>query len=251
MIEKVVVMNLEKRVDKLYFVVGALRAAGFPVKTHKLRFSWKEFFVRSVSHDADLYASAEEVCNAAVEDGFEWFSNYRQDSDKEWKYVCAWTWTWASTLRQISELDKTVMLFIDDVTPAYMWTYHRYCRLAGECARDPDFEALQLRTQADRRPQNIPPVKYFTSLIGKGFMGRIDHGLILNRAGAELLLEVQSTPPITYPSGDMMKIAEWGQRDQKFFNGLYHTLEDVVEVNGIGESSLDPDHVPLERRVSV
>ena len=38
MIERIVVMNLEKRIDKLYFVMGALRVAGFPVNTCRTRF---------------------------------------------------------------------------------------------------------------------------------------------------------------------------------------------------------------------
>ena len=241
-------MNLERRIDKLYFVLGALRVAGFPVKTCNSLFSWDKFFVRSLSHDGDLYDSAKDVCNAAVADGFEWFADYRQDTDKERKYACAWAWTWASTMRKIAELDKTVMLLIDDITPAYMWTYRRYCRLAKECARDPNFKALQLRTQADRLSQHLPVPEYFTSLIGKGFMGKVDHGLILNKAGAELLLEVQATPPIVHLGGDTMKITEWNLKDPQFSCGLYHTLDHVVEVSNIGESNLVPDHLPQERK---
>ena len=240
MIKKVVVMNLEKRIDKLYFVMGALLVAGFPVKPRKARFSWDEFFVRSISHDGDLYDSVDDVCKAAVADGFEWFSDYCRVPGKEQKYVVAWAWTWGSTLRKIAELDQTVMLLIDDITPVYMWTYMRYCRLAKECAKDPEFKVLQLRTQAGRIPQSLPPVEYFTSLVGKGFMGRCDQGLVLNKAGAELLLEAQATPPIVHPGEDTMKITEWGRKDQRFYDGFYHTLDDVVEVSSIGESNLHP-----------
>ena len=242
-------MNLERRIDKLYFVLGALRVAGFPVKTCNSLFSWDKFFVRSLSHDGDLYDSAKDVCNAAVADGFEWFADYRQDTDKERKYACAWAWTWASTMRKIAELDKTVMLLIDDVTPAFMWTYERYRRLAQECATDPDFKVLQLRTQADRLPRRLPVTEYFTSLIGKGFAGGVDHGLILNKTGAELLLEVQATPPIMHPSGDMTKITKWGLKDKKFFNGFYHTLDHIVNVNSIGRSNLNPPDIPNRQRV--
>ena len=249
MIEKVVVMNLERRIDKLYFVLGALKVAGFPVKTHSSQFSWDDFFVRSLSHDGDLYANVNDVCTAAIDDGFDWFSSHREKAERYSKYVCAWAWTWGTTLRKIAELDKTVMLLIDDITPACMWTYHRYCRLAGECAQDPNFKVLQLRTQADRLPKRLPSVKYFTSLIGKGLMGQINHGLILNKAGAELLLEVQATPPIAYPSIDTMKITKWGQKDQKFFDGFYHTLDHVVEVNYMGKSNLNPPGIPKHQRV--
>ena len=244
MIEKVVVMNLEKRVDKLYFVMGALQVAGFPVKTHKTGVSWDDFFVRSLSHDGDLYANVDDICTAAIADGFNWFSSYREKAERYSKYVVAWAWTWGSTLRKIAELDKTVMLLIDDITPTYMWAYHRYCLLAGECAQDPNFKVLQLRTQADRLPKRLPSVKYLTSLIGRGFMERINHGLILNKAGAEILLEVQAIPPIMYPNADTMKVAKWGQKDQKFFDGLYHTLNHVVEVNYIGKSNLLPPDIP-------
>ena len=244
MIQKVVVMNLEKRIDKLYFVMGALKSVGFPVKPHKTRFSWDEFFVRSLSHDGDLYAGVDDVCQAAVADGFEWFSDYRRVPDKEQKYVYAWAWTWGSTLRKIAELDQTVMLLIDDAIPAYMWTYKRYRRLAQECARRPDFKALQLRTQVDHLRGSLPPIEYFTSLVGKGFMGRIDQGLILNGVGAASLLEVQAAPPIVHPGEDAMKITKWGRKDRKFFDGFYHTLEDVVEVSNIGESNLHPPGIP-------
>ena len=243
MIEKVVMMNLEKGIDKFYFVMGALHVAGFPVKTHKTGVSWDEFFVRSVPHDVDLYANVNDVCTAAIDDGFDWFSSFSETPEKYTKYPIAWAWMWGTTLRKIAELNQTVMLLIDDVTPAYMWTYDLYRRLAKESAKRRDFKALQLRAQADRGSQCLPAVKYLGKLIGRGFIGQVNHGFILNKAGAELLLEVQATPPIVDPGGDMMKIAEWGQTDQKFFNGLYHTLDHVVEVNYIGESNLNPPDI--------
>ena len=244
MIEKVVMMNLEKGIDKFYFVMGALHVAGFPVKTHKTGVSWDEFFVRSVPHDVDLYANVNDVCTAAIDDGFDWFSSFSETPEKYTKYVVAWAWTWGATLRKIAELDQRVMLLIDDTVPAYMWTYNLYCRLIKESGKDPGFKALQLRTQADQDPQSLPPVKYLGKLIGEGFTEEADRGFILNKAGAELLLEVQAIPPIVDPGGDVMKIAKWGQTDQKFFNGLYHTLDDVVEVSNIGESNLHPPGIP-------
>ena len=251
-VDKVVVMNLEKRVDKLFFVAGALKVAGFPIDLHSI--TWADFFVRSISYDADLYANAEAVCSAAAADGFEWLLDFYSafDPEKELKYLCAWAWTWASTLRKITELDETVMLLIDDTTPAFMWTYERYNRLASECAEYPDFKALQLRTQADRLPYKLPAPSLFSSLIGKGFMGMIDQGLILNRVGAELLLEAQSKQSFGSPGWDMMKITQWGQEDKKFFNGFYHTLDHVVDVNyDVGDSNLVPNHLPEEKKMYV
>ena len=244
MIEKVITMNLERRIDKLFFIVGALRVSGFPI--HLGSFTWDDFLVRSVSHDGDLYTSAEAVCNAAVDDGFEWFSNFPSafEGEEDSKYICAWTWTWASTLRKSAQLDRTVMLLIDDTTPAFMWTYERYNGLAIQCASDSDFKVLQLGTHADRMSDKLPVPELFTSIIGRGFMGEVNQGIILNKGGAELLLEAQATPPFVFPCRDMLKIMQWGQEDKKFFNGLYHTLDPVIDTNVIGESDLFPSYVP-------
>ena len=242
MIEKVVVMNLEKRIDKLYFVLGALKAAGFPINHSS--FTWNDFFVRSVSHDGSQYAGTLEVCRSAVADGFDYFSSFSENLEQYSKYIVAWAWTWGSTLRKIAELDKTVMLLIDDVTPVYMWTHERYCLLAGECAEDSSFKVLQLRIRSKRQPRYLLFSECFTSLIGKGFMGRMNYGLILNKAGAELLLDAQATSPVVYPNADMHKITEWGRKDRRFYDGLYHTLDPVVEVNDIGESDLQPPDIP-------
>ena len=248
MINKVVVTNLKRRVDRFFFVMGGLKVAGFPTD-YSYDYSWDDFLVRAETRDGELYADAESVCKDAVTDGFKHFSEYLSgfDSTKERKYLCAWAWSWARTLRQIAERDETVMLLIDDVTPAFLWTYERYRRLTEECFYTPGFKAIQLATQMDRLPNKMPPLRILSSMVGEGFMGSIDQGLILNRSGAELLLEVQAMEPFEAPAGDMMKITEWGLADQQYFDGLYHTLDFVIEINHIGDSDLHPPHVSDER----
>ena len=251
MINKVVVMNLERRIDKFFFVAGGLRVSGFPIE-HSYNFDWDDFLVRSISCDGESYVDAESVCKDAVDNGFKYFPEHLSafDPTKERKYLCAWAWTWARTLREIAERDETVMLLIDDTTPAFLWTYERYCRLADEPMPTP-VKAIQLATQIDRLPCKMPPVNYFNSILGTGFMGSIDHGLILNRSGAELLLEVQAMEPFMGPANDLRKITEWGLADKRYFDGLYHTLDFVIQLNHLGESDLHPPHILDERMLWV
>ena len=227
-IDNVLIMNLQRREDKWLYQLGTLRALDFPMFGDNS--PWGDTIIRHIAHDGLDYPTTEAVYRAAVADGFPHFDNFRMKT----RGIVAWLWTWASALRRVAEMDKTVMLLIDDFMPQFGWSWSRFQALIRECKGESEnhgeFRAIQMRHNLwgqDRRPEYKP----HTSMLAKGFHGCSDQSTILTSKGAQLLLDIQATPPFGFPDGDFRKIAQMGVDDSKYYSGLWHTLDMVFAPN--------------------
>ena len=224
MIDHVMLMNLKRREDKWFFALGALRAFGFPFFGDNA--PWGDTIIRFISHDAEDYENTEDVMAAAVADGFPYFERFEHRSDQA-KRILSWMWTFNSALRKIAEMDKIVMLLIDDMLPRETWTWGRLNSLMNECK---NLKGLQLRRNC-RGDLYVPPVPPFTSLLQQGFAGANDNGVVLSGNGAEIMLEVGAEH---FGNGDTPQIfeevARRGLTDRKYFEGFYSVLEAVIDM---------------------
>lgn len=226
MIEKVILMNLKRREDKWLFAAGTLRGLDFPIHGGTNQFG--DVVERFIAHDGLDYKDADAVRDAAIADGFSWF-----DQPIPWAGATApevaWCWTWASALRSIIDRNIVALLLIDDFMPAPpLWTFHRLNGLVELV--NAGFRAMQL--DAKGAPDSrMPPVEYYDSIIGKGFLVGNDRATILTPEGAKLLLEVNSEPSYGLPQDDFAAIAKRGLTDAKYQDGLYHVSIDIIQVN--------------------
>ena len=223
MIDHVLVMNLKRREDKWYFLLGALRAMNFPFSGGNT--PWGDIIIRYLSHDGKDYPDAAAVHRAAVADGFSYFDNFHNRTPA----VTAWWWTWASALRTIAEMDKTVLLLIDDFIPQFGWSWNRLRQLVEECRQlkgtgHGDFRGLQLRANIAGSLRTID--EPYTSLLAKGFLGN-DNAIVLNRAGALLLLEDHAEPPYWAPDRKLEDLARRGAKDDTYYKGLWHAIDPI------------------------
>ena len=216
-LDGVMIINLDRCIDRYFFVLGSLRSLEFniyPDDGQVIRFS---------AHDGEDYPDTESVQNAAVADGFKEF----RELSGYTKGQTAWYWSWRSALRHIIEIDKTVLLLIDDYVLKPCWLYSRVYNLVSECENDPHgFRLLQLvrSTFSDARERHEP----YTSNLGKGLSGSNDNGTILNPAGAKLLLDLAAEDPLGPPDVDFGKLAR-RLEDPSYAYGIWHTLDDIVE----------------------
>ena len=227
MIDHIMIMNLEKREDKWWFALGWLAHRGVPFSG--LNALWGDTIIRFISHDGEHYGDTESVIDAAVADGFDFFPLF--SSIEKYRDV-AWCWTWCSALRKIVEMNKTVMLLIDDSLP--LWDWRRLCSLVVPCHEGESehgaFRALQLNTELPLNKIIPTPPEPYSSVLAKGFRGKGDYGFILNASGAQMLLNKKTTDPpgSVIPCGDITEIARDGIENKEYYSGLWHTLENIV-----------------------
>ena len=214
----VMVINLDRRIDRYNFVLGSLSSLKFNIYPDA-----KEV-IRFPAHDGQDYPDTETVQKAAIADGFEEFGRGLEG----WSVgQTAWYWSWRCALKHIIEIDKTVLLLIDDYVLKPDWSFSRIYNLVSECENDPHgFRLLQLvhSTFSDARYGHKP----HTSMLAKGLSGSNDNGTILNPAGAQLLLDLGAEDPVGPPDADFGKLAR-KLHDSKYYAGIWYTLEDIVE----------------------
>ena len=225
-LDHVMIMNLKRREDKYLFAMGGLGVLGF----------WGDMVIRFIAHDGQDYPDIESVNKAAVADGFDHFTGITPYN----KAHAAWIWTFQSALRYIIEIDKTVLLLIDDYFPKSGWTFLRLKALVGEANwrghNHGKFRILQLiKSQTGDEIVNSTP---HTSMLAKRLSGISDCATVLNAAGAELLLRQYKETLGLIPADVFNRIAR--RRDEpEYFYGLWHTLDDIcVHYNLTDKSDL-------------
>ncbi len=208
-LDKVLIMNLDRRADKYWFAMGVLSLLGYLPK-HIDRFS---------AHDGQDYADAKAVHDAAVADGFPKFSEYESDNKRR----TAWFWTWCSALRQITESDETVLLLIDDILPAPFWTYGRMNSLVRRCyGLDEQFRMLQLM-HTRMAHEVYDPHHFFNEVLARGLAGSGDQANVFNPDGAAHLLDICTKSP--GPAGPHGSLEILFQSEDQ--SGLWHTVDEI------------------------
>ena len=211
---RVMILNLERREDRYWCVIGALSTLEFNVYDDVQRF---------LTHDGIAYKDTKAVHEAAIADGFEEFSEWRANYRAE----AAWFWSYRCALRQIAEMDESVLLLTDDYAPKNNWTADRLWWLVHECFQaDPDhgFRILQLNYSASvaHRVDHTPA----TSNLAIGLAGYSDYALILNAEGAQLVLDTMRTHPGASPE-ETYHILRCEQANPEIYLGLWHTIDPI------------------------
>ena len=217
------IINLERRVDRYYFALGSLKAQRFNVFPDDGR------VIRFLAHDALDYETIEQIKKAAVADGFEEFSDFDIPS----RSYAAWFWTWRSALRHIIEIDKTMLLLIDDYVLIPGWTFWRLYNLTSEAYGVPDYGLRLIQCSHCYNSKAVTNSQPFSSNLAKGLSGEIDVATILNPAGAKLMLEMASQQPLTTPAGDFGKLAQ-KLKHPNYAQGVWYTLDDICVHSGVG-----------------
>ena len=227
MIDKVFILNLERRADKWWFMLGALRALNFPFDGTCQ--PWGDTIVRFTACDGADCPDCDSVTAAILNDGFPGFV----PPEGENKFYLAWIWTWLKALSEIASMspDQVVLLLIDDFILELGWDWNRLLKLIYECrfyeSEHGKFRILQLYSWKDGSIVR-PACEIGTSMLRRGLGGYADFGTILTPAGAQLLLDEHFSKSYFYPDGIFGSIAKSGLTDGSRFEGLWHTIDSVV-----------------------
>ena len=220
----VMFMNLKRRQDKYWFMMGGLRALGFHHPAYDI--------IRFNSHDYQDHADVKSLCQAAVDDGFPHFEN---PPDDLYRKFLAWPWTYQAALREIAGMDKVVLLLVDDMLPNVYWNADRLDALVTECSHHSHpFRILQLSRSFD--VTESVSHKPHTSMLAKDLAGYTDEGVILSSEGAKLVLDEYSRNPFVHPNTVYRNM---GIRQGEDNSGLWHTLDSILDMHGDFADSSD------------
>ena len=228
-LDYVMLLNLARREDRYWFALGSLKTLKFP----------DNVIQRFITYDGLDYPDKESVWEAAIADGFEYLSDFVPMT----RATAAWVWSWRSALRLITEMDKTVLLLIDDYTLKHGWTYDRVRGLIDACVRkEPDhgpFRLLQL-AHTHRTDEVIKDLhEPYTTMLARGLAGTANYATILNAEGAKLLLKIGQMEPLDYPAADFGKLTSRSD-ESDYYYGTWHTLDEICDNNYDLGNDMDP-----------
>ena len=232
MIDHIIIINLKRREDKWYFMLGTLASAQFDI--HR-----KDFIKRYIAHDGKDYRDEIQVRDAAVADGFEYFARYDGSDRKVLAGQMALNWTWASGLRTIVEMPKDSMaLFLqDDRYPSPKYSADRVEGLARQAVRDRehgDFLGLQLNLGMGSGEYGP------SSSLNRGWIGSGHGAFLLSPNGAAVLLNRFSAYQEGFvPLGTLVSdIGKRGRYDEKSYKGFWHVGENAFYSYGFFDSDI-------------
>ena len=225
-IDYVMLMNLKRRDDKWHFAQGHLDALDYPL----------DKVIRFESYDGMAFDSVADIVEAAVADGFSYFRKYSEDREIDdrapvRKAQLCWFWTYVSALRKIVEMNKHVLLFIDDCLPRRSWDYKRLSKLTDECEdvckkEGATFKVLQLTDECSASV-HLPDIAYYSSMLRKGLYGLNEGGYVFSRSGARLFLKLYEDifPKEIIFIGE--HISKRGLTNKKFEDGFWTAIDPV------------------------
>ena len=204
-LDHVMILNMEHDIERYWASLGALDTLGFDVTSNQI--------IRHNNHNGLHYKDTKSVHREAIEDGFPEFESFRSRGRRN----AAWIWSYRRAMRKIVEMDKTVLVLIDDVVPAHHWTFDQFNMLLAEVEGRP-LKIIQLPDPLER--PDIPQSPKVTNMLYKGLWDISDLAVILNAAGASLVLRLYTEYPECHPNYIYGRLARSGEN----IDGLYHTF---------------------------
>ena len=234
-LDHVMILNMEHDIERYWASLGALDTLGFDMRSGMI--------IRHINHNGLDYKDTKSVHEAAIADGFEEFESFRSKNRSN----AAWTWSYRCALRKIVEIDRTVLVLIDDIIPDRNWTRSRFDILVREIG-ERRFRIIQLVESYDPI-QMLPIAPVITSMLKEGLHGYNDFAVILNAEGATLVLSLYKEYPEHHPNVIYSVIRKLGDVDPEMRLGMYHTPETICRTlcKGRFPSQLDATkHEPWE-----
>ena len=210
-LDYVMILNMEHNIERYWASMGALDTLGFDL--------YGGVAIRHINHNGLHYKDTKSVHEAAIADGFGEFESFRSRNRQN----AAWVWSYRCALRKIVEIDKTVLVLIDDVVPS--WTWKRLDALVREIEGKGGFRIIQLAAGCDPILE-LSERRAITSVLREGLHGYSDYAVILNAEGALFALSIYKEDLLDHhPCILYYRIRLLGEEDTEARRGMYHTSE--------------------------
>ena len=233
MIEKLMIPNLRRRTMRRGMMLGSLLARSVPL--HIIEFyparDGKQYDIKP------LKKGIEKLIGDAYEDGIDFTAHKRVLSDKISPYLLSWHWTWARMLTDVVEYchdEEYKIILIDDFHFQMDWGAFLaviYSLFSATHSLSPP-KIIQMASWDNYwyspdavGPKNLPGYRIMRKRINPGseltigLRGWGDAGTIVNREGAQILLEKMLEKPWASPEYHFWELAQQDNQE-----GFYSTL---------------------------
>ena len=178
-----------------------------------------------------------EVAQAAVADGYRVFSRYDGNHKRMLANQMALMWTWNSVMQRVVDIKDNrcmVLVLLDKVIPAPNYGAERIHGIAERIRQidsDGTFCGLQLNRDVDDHGYIPFDDRPNATILRKGWIGRSCLALLVSPRGAQLLQDVFAEFEFGPESihDVIMEIGRRGCKESEFYEGWWHTTEDVFE----------------------
>ena len=220
------VVNRKCRWDRLLLWQGAMAAQRVPEA---------DLLVR-VAMDKDDYADREDLCMAAMDDGFGEFFGYHLEHWCDYigfgHLICSWSIM--RVWREIAQGDKTAVQWLDDY--ALGIPSRKFSRWVADL--NPNIVQLcwHYRDDLFENPHRLPSKLYPLSSetkVGRrdvvvGAEGASDWALVLSPQGAQWLLDYMASKP--YFNTELAVVAMWAENSHR--KSVYSVVSQDPTING-------------------
>lgn len=230
------VVNRKSRVDRLLLWQGAMAAQHVP----------QSDIVVHVAKDKDDFPTREDVCLAAIDDGFSGFFSYHLENKIDYigYGMLIGSWSAMRMWRDIKDRGETAVAWLDDY--ALGVHYQTLENFVDELQPAPDIIQLcwhyrpDLFTPENNRlpwPVKLPKLKgrklYRRNDVMVGCEGTADWALVLSPLGAQWLLEHMEVVP--YFNTESLVAAMWAENQHR--NTVYSMMANDPRVHGLLQMS--------------
>lgn len=170
-IDKVYIFTINRARERMLMCLGGLFSMGVP--TDKI-----EIFYGA---DFDDYDDINDLCSAAIVDGFPNFEEVNKDESAKWAFRCvAQYWSYLHLWRRIKENDEIAIVIHDDILLSMK--FERYQHIIGHLNHfDKDWRLLNLLSYTSLKEWNREGFGNFNHMIFKGITNHnYDQAIIIN-----------------------------------------------------------------------
>jgi len=158
MIDKVYIFTIDRARDRMLICLGGLFTMGVPIDRIEIFYG----------ADFEDYGNINDLCDAAIADGFPSFENVNKNESQSWTFRCvAQQWAYMHLWRKIKENGECAMIIHDDVL--LRMKFDRYEHITGRLdGFDEEWRLLNLLSYTSLKDWNRDGYGNFNHMIFKG-----------------------------------------------------------------------------------
>ena len=230
-LDRVIILNLERRIDRFHFILGSMKTLEFPGVWEAAHGNYDGLIMRYIAHDYKDYNSPDEIVEAAARDGFPELADHMEHLKKRYTAEMGWLgrfatlWSQAALFRYIADNNQNAIYLLDNHSFTCRYPYSRVLKVLRDATGRWSVPLLIIQLGFD--VGNIPNYQN-TTFVNDGLLLRWDQALYMTPRGAELLLGL-ITQKAQYSDGDMMaRLDDFMSDSRANKEGCYHLLDPMI-----------------------
>ena len=245
-LDRVIILNLERRIDRFHFILGAMNMLEFPGVWEAVAGDYNRLIMRYIAHDYRDYNSPDEIVEAASSDGFPELAHYIDHLETVERRIggrekigllgrFSTLWSQMSLFRYIVENKLNAIYLLDNHSFNYRYPYERVLKTLRSCVSHGVAMILQIGCS-----KRFSPIYNSGVFFGKGLLNGWDQAFYLTPEGAEFLLHLALK--VCPHKGDMMDRLRNSDENGLDFAKCSHLLEPMINKSWVFDSDREEEY---------